>query len=520
MMNNEPGTAKSRYLALEQDRMPYLQRARNCSQFTIPSLFPPEGSTGATQLYQPYQSLGARGVNNLAGKLLMSLLPPQAAFFRLLLDDSALRDINPPLQDAEREQIDLGLSLVEQSVLKEVEFRNIRPGAFEALKNLIVGGNTLIYLPKVGMRVFNLAHYVVDRDPEGNIIEIVVKEMVSPLALPESVRKEVSERMEKDQKFVELYTHIERRDRYYHVYQQAQGLEIPGSVGSWPLDKLPYLALRWTRIDGENYGRGHCEEYIGDLLSLEGLAKAIVEAAAAAAKVLWLVNPNGTTNPKDLEAPNNAVRPGNKEDVTVLQMEKFADFQFAGNTASTLESRLSYAFLLNSAVQRQAERVTAEEIRYMANEIENALGGVYSVIASEFQLPLVKLLMAQMTKEDRLPPLPAKMVKPTIVTGIDALGRSQELMRLSASLATISQLIGPEVTAQYTNASDLMTRVFTANGIDPKGLVRSAQEVQQQQQAMQMQSMAQKVGPNVVKAISDHSLAAQQQAQQPTQTNG
>ncbi|UZT50437.1 head-to-tail connector protein [Enterobacter phage 04_vB_Eclo_IJM] len=34
--------------------------------------------------------------------------------------------------------------------------------------------------------------------------------------------------------------------------------------------------------------------------------------------------------------------------------------------ADAIEQRLGWAFLLNSAVQRNAERVTAEEIRYVA----------------------------------------------------------------------------------------------------------------------------------------------------------
>lgn len=56
---------------------------------------------------------------------------------------------------------------------------------------------------------------------------------------------------------------------------------------------------------------------------------------------------------------------------------------------------MSFAFLLNSAVQRQGERVTAEEIRYVAGELEDTLGGVYSILAQELQLPLAKRLLNQ-----------------------------------------------------------------------------------------------------------------------------
>ena len=44
-----------------------------------------------------------------------------------------------------------------------------------------------------------------------------------------------------------------------------------------------------VRIDNEDYGRSYCEEFIGDLKSLEGLTEAMVEAAAATSKVVFLV---------------------------------------------------------------------------------------------------------------------------------------------------------------------------------------------------------------------------------------
>ena len=62
---------------------------------------------------------------------------------------------------------------------------------------------------------------------------------------------------------------------------------------------------------------------------------------------------------------------------------------------------MSYAFLLHTAIQRDAERVTAQEIRYMAEQLETAMGGVYSLLSQEFQLPLVKILMKRMQEYKR-----------------------------------------------------------------------------------------------------------------------
>ena len=67
-------TAKERYLKLQSEREHYLDRAEECSELTIPSLIKPDGFTSSSELYNPFQSVGARGVNNLASKLLLLLL--------------------------------------------------------------------------------------------------------------------------------------------------------------------------------------------------------------------------------------------------------------------------------------------------------------------------------------------------------------------------------------------------------------------------------------------------------------
>ncbi|NIP33435.1 MAG: hypothetical protein GWN39_00755, partial [Thermoplasmata archaeon] len=82
-----PVTAQARYKMLATEREPYLLRGRRNSELTLPSLLPPEGTNAATNLYDPYQSVGSKGVNHLASKLMLALFPPNTPFFRLRLDE-------------------------------------------------------------------------------------------------------------------------------------------------------------------------------------------------------------------------------------------------------------------------------------------------------------------------------------------------------------------------------------------------------------------------------------------------
>jgi hypothetical protein len=498
---------RGEYSRLSSLRDPYLTRARDCSKFTIPALIPPAGYNGASKLKTTFSSYGARCVNSLASKLTLALFPAQAPFFKLIIGESTVRKITQPDM---RSELEKGLASMEGEVRDEIETTATRPPATEAVKHLLVGGNVLTYLtPDNSLRVFPLGSYVCKRDSAGKVLAIVLEEDVSPMALPEKIRKVATEAAKEQnrnqpasaEKTIKLYTGIYRRESNWEVWQEVGDITVPGSRNQQPLDACPWMPLRWTAVDGEDYGRGMVEEYLGDLISLEGLTAALVKGTAASAKVVYLRNPNGTTKATALtRAETGDVIDGKADEVTVLQTEKRADFITAREMIQDIKEQLAFAFALNQAVQRQAERVTAEEIRFMAQELDSLLGGNYSSLSLEFQLPYLRRLMRQMEKQGRLPMLPKGVVKPIIVTGVAALGRGADLENLRAFVKDVVDLGGPEALETYIDFGDLMKRLSTARGIKADGLVKPPEMVAQEQQAKRQQEMITQLGPNAVNA--------------------
>ena len=514
-MNTE-GTCQGRYDLLVADREVYLTRARDCAKLTIPTLIPLSGSGKNTAFPTPYQGVGARGVNNLASKLLLSLFPPNSPFFAMRVDDFAAEEIGQ--EKGARAKVDEGLGKYERSVMQSIEDSGDRSAHFEALKHLIVAGNVLLYLPKDGgTRVFPLSRYVTVRDPMGHMLETIIEEEMAYVSLPQDLKEliDVNERgaeTKVDPKAtIKLHTKFYLEGNNVLSYQEIDGMRVPSSEGSWPKDKSPIIALRWTRVDGEDYGRSYVEEYLGDLISLEGLSKALLEASAAAARLVFMVTPNGTTKARDvMTAENGAAVSGRAEDITTLKVDKASDMSVAQQQIGTITERLAYAFLMNSAVQRGGERVTAEEVRYMAGELEDALGGVYSILSQEYQLPYVMRVIDRLTRNKMLPALPKGIAKPTIVTGLEALGRGHDLSKYDMFLKALSPL-GPEVLQSEMNVGDYITRIGTALGIDLDGLVKSADQKAQEQadaQAQQQQAQRMEMVQGAVPALAKEGAAA------------
>lgn len=505
------GPAAKRYEQLTTDREAYLRRGRECSLYTIPSLLPESGHNPTSDLPTPWQGIGAKGVNSLASKLLLSLFPPNAPFFRMLVDTQKIPDLErDPKKKTEYEE---ALAKYEERVTKYLETIGARVPLFEALKHVLVVGNVVVYAPpKRGVRIFHLDRYVLVRDGEGSLIELVIKESISPLMLPEKVRElpELAEYLkDSPEKNLDLYTHVKRiKPGRFVEYQEVCGREIPGSQGKYSAKASPWIALRGIRIDGESYGRSYVDEYLGDVRAAEGLSQSLVEGAAIVSKCLWGVDPASPVKPASLAKTRNGGFVVSRPDqIFAIRAEKNSDLAFAASQLERIESRLDGAFLSAASVQRDAERVTAEEVRIMAAELESTLGGMYSLLASELQLPLVQVLISQLEKTGALPELPEGYVTPTVITGLEALGRGHDLTRLRTAFGIAKEVLG-DTYIGVVNQNEALARIFLAAGIEKKGLLKDEEQLQAEQQAAQQAALTEKaVGP-ALQAASKMAAAA------------
>ena len=508
-------TAQAEYDKWTGTRQQYLSRAHECSKLTIPTLVPLESEQTQrnldVQIEQPWQSIGSTGVNTLAAKMLLTLLPPNSPFFKLNMgrkERQELLQLAGPEAEAFKAEIEAALQTIEQETVKQIERTPMRTVLFSVIKHLLVAGNCLLYIGEKP-RAFPMYRYVTRRDAAGNMLKTIVKEVVDKKTLPaKTIAEAIKAGKLKDddsEEEVTIYTVIERtRGDTWTSYQEVFGMEVPGTRGIYQTEALPWVSLRMIVVDGEYYGRSYVEELYGDLLSANDLTKAIVQGGMISSKLLWLVNPNGLTDEDDLmNASNGDFVAGRQDDVAALQAAKGGDFAQAERVLMAIVDRLTRSFLMTSSVQRSGERVTAFEIQTMTQEIEDTLGGYYSILSQELQMPIAKRFMAMLERRGELPKLPTGSVEPMVVTGIDALGRGQDLTRLRGFIADLMNAAQakPQVVERIDD-SELIQRLANGHGVDTAGLIKTdeqiAQEQQQAQQAAMMQEMMSKgAGPAI-----------------------
>lgn len=506
----------SQYDSLRQEREPYLDRARNAARITIPFLVPEDGFNGSNSSKTPYQSFGAHAVRTLASKLLLALLPPNTPFFRFSVNKAKLAEEGVDIDEVGGD-IDRALISLEQAIMFEVEASKTRLALESAMQHLLIAGNSLLYVPRKGaVRWFRLTNYGIARDPAGNPTTIITHETTDVRMLEQKIQEQLSETRQQSSKEgefeVDIYTRAQLLpDGKWRIQQEIGGELIAHLSHTVAAEHNPFIPLRFNALDSEDYGRGLVEEYFGTFNTIESLARLLNEGAIAMATTKIVIDKSSSIRPSVLARTGNLgiisgnVQGGIAQDVGIIELQKQRDFSFVAQYLDTLKREISDAFLVYQA--RQAERVTAEEVRQVAQALETVLGGVYSILANEFQLPLLKLLIERMTKAGELPAefvqLPKGLITPVITAGLDALGRNSDFNKL----IQLQQVMTP-MELQYLNPEEMLKRKLSYLGIPNEGLTKTQEQLQAEAQAaqqaaasQQMMQLAEKAAPAVAKKL-------------------
>ena len=465
--------------------------AKAISALTLPYIMMEDGATSSTKYRDTIsQAFCGRLVNTLKAKMGMSLLPPSTSSFRLEPDKDALNALigaNPDAKAVVYEQLSSAVNMIN----KEIEAQQIRDTIFDMLTQLIVVGSVIMEKkPDKGIMLHTLRNFTVDLDARGEPRAMCIVETLKDLPAditPPTVQEEYK-----------LYTLLER-DPVLENWRMTQSIEdvIVGEEQTFTDTALPFQYVGWTWTDGDKYHRPYAEDYLPDMEQYNQLSDLITKGSIVAAKVILFVDEKGNrTRKRDIaNSKNGAVVDGRADDVTALQLQKNFDFQIPMERLNDIGKNLSSAFLMNESVTRDAERVTAQEIRFMAQELEtSSLSGVYSKLAKKVSRRIVEWVMDELG-------IKFQGIDVNVITGLDALGRSQEAQKLDA----VVQRFAAMNLMHWLNEDELVGRYLALEGVDSTDLLRTPTEVnnllskQQQQQTAQVGADA--LAENAAKAI-------------------
>lgn len=478
-----------------------ITKSEQYAHWTLPALMADytESKSGRVVLERDYQEVGALFVNNLSSKLARLLFPMNTPFFRIMASDNlkAIADEN----GVQPSELQSGLARIEKDASKQA-FKNASYNQLIlALKHLIITGNALLHRDaRTGkISAFGLQSFVVRRDGRGNLLDCVIREGTYSEALPPAVRTMLTnknrQKYSRDEQQVEIFTRIRRRQNsvgghFIEVSQAVDDVNLD-NTSTYPENTSPWHIVTWNLLPGEHYGRGLVEDYAGGFARLSDMSEAAALYSIEMLRVVHLVANGSGTDVDDIAAAETGewVR-GDGASVTAHESGDASKLLQVSNTIAEVVQRLAKAFMYQ-ANTRDAERVTAYELQQEALEAENALGGVYSVLAETMQLPLAHLFIQDVSATS-LEGLLNQDIKLDIMAGIPALGRSTDVQNLVAASQEAAAII--PVMQQVDDRVDphkVMDTIYSGRSVDTDMIFKSQEQMQQEAAAQDQMAQGQ-----------------------------
>lgn len=482
-----------------------IEKSERFAHWTLPQLMADfsesRGTSNALVVERDYQEIGALLVNHLASKLAGLLFPSNRPFYRISPSENLIK----AAADAGVEKTELSSSLARlemescQNLFMNASYNQL----VTLLKHLIISGNALLYRDSTEKKctVYGLQSFSVRRDGQGRLIDGVLREFTCVEALPveiqDALKLKNKGRYSRPEQQVEVYTRVHRTSTstrpMFEVSQEVDTIPV-GEMSTYPEHLCPWQFPTWNLIAGEHYGRGMVEDYAGGFARLSDLSESHALYAVEVMRVVHLVGAGSGTDIDDLaNAETGQYVRGDAQSVQVHESGDAGKLQQVQSIITEVFQRLARAFMY-SANTRDAERVTAYELRQQALEAENALGGVYSSLAESIQVPLAHILMYEV-KPSTLEGVITKNMKVDIMAGIPALGRASDVQNLVMAIQEAATIV--PVLAQMQQVDPrvdirkVMDMIFAGRSVDVDAIYKAKEVLDQEQAAMQQAAQGQ-----------------------------
>jgi len=476
-----------RFKILDSLRANKLERARYYSSLSLPTILPPENWTEQDGLPQPFSSTSARGVTSMASRMLSALLPlNDMPFFKFEL--SSGEEPEPDIYSY--------LDALSYQVFNKLSSANLREIIYQALQHLIIVGDVLLIMDDdYNFRLIRLDQYVCRRDVHGQLEELIYIEFQSLPPEEDGVAETSGLSMTQKKGYKKIYVRAIRLEDKWETEKQDEDGNV---IETGEYKTLPYIALRWSGIPGENYGRSHIEDIIGDIKALEAFTEGLIYGVTAASLFWMACDPAGMTELDDIASrPTGSWVPARQGEVFTISPADTMNPQIQSTQAGVgiLREEVGKAFLMGSSSIPTGDRVTATAVRMIGQELEHVLGGAFSAIARDLMKPIVErtvfLMISDKDIDERLKEMFNKegLLNVEIVTGLQALSRDTDLQKLMQMGEMVRNL--PEQAMAMFKWDQYGAALITALGFAPDSWIKSEEQVQQEQMAMQQEQMAQ-----------------------------
>lgn len=432
-------------------------------------------------------SIGYEALNNFISQILKIAFPAQGAFFRVTKKKG-----NTPNFDAlPKNKHDAIFRRLEDESMTALYKKGLHAQKTMLLGTMLCLGDVVYKVPKAKgekIQVYDLNDVVLKRRRNGDITDIIICEGIEFKHLPEFARvilQTKGKRKYSMDDIVKFYTHVRLNEHGKKtVAHSVDDISLDTPVNFTPTELCEYQVGSLTLKRGSNYAIGVVQQYLPDIHKANVYADTATDTAVVGSLVNWAISPKANIRPDEFADREQGQPFGvNPADIQPIQANVGQHLQITQLMYNEIVQKLSRVFLLPNAIQRDAERVTAQEIRMISQRLEETHNGLKAMIAENLQRPLAHLGLDSIDDEE-LNKYKGE-VEISVVTAMEAQSRSMELDNMMASLGdtTVLNSVPPQVQDRI-KLPEVLSTIFNSRNTNSDTFVKTEDEFQAEQQAI------------------------------------
>jgi|SRR5215472_1689983 len=489
---------------------------------------------GAKRTQKVFDSTAIRATELLAASMHGTLTPSWLRWFYIETDDDDLNE----MQDCAEWLDNTGLT-----ILAEFNKSNFDSEIHETYLDLIVFGTASLWFDeapakagKFGGFLFSsvpIGRYAVAEGPDGRVNTFYRSWTMSAESIRMRWKDEANsadlDTLNPDYPYDVIHcvrpatngTGIVNQFKWtseWFLYKQRKILEQKGYF------EFPVMCPRWSKVNGETYGRGPTHTAIPDIRSLNKIKELELKATAKT------IDPPMKQLAGDVVGPIRLVPGGN---TTVRNMEGLApllqgiDFKVSNLKSEELRNSIREIYYSDQLQLHEGPQMTAEEVRVRYELMQRVLGPALGRFEVELLKPLIDRAFNVCKRANLLPPIPPSMLQALQTKSIQLkiryegpLARAQKSADISSVQALIQTMSGvmqakPEV-MDIIDWDGIFRDAATTLGVAPKNIrdINQVNQIRQQQVQAQQQQNAPEQMAGAAKQLAPMVRAAGQKPEQ------
>ena len=413
------------------------------------------GTQGKTKMSNVFDSTAVHSTQRFANRMQSGLFPPYKRWQKLEPGNEI-----PPNK---RDQVQSALEIYTDRFFSAIQQSNFDLSMGEFLLDLSVGTAAMLVQRGDALRPVTYTTgppylIAIEEGPSGSVDNVYrdmkvraenIMRLWKDAELPPDIEEKIKEKPQEELHLVECtILDIERGDYCYHVLIEGKD-DKQHEIVYRRMKRSPWIVSRFSKIAGEDYGRGPVLYALPDIKTLNKTVELLLKNGSIAVAGIYTATDDGILNPRTVKIIPGSIIPvarnGGPMGPSLLPLPRASDINLSQLIIQNMQMSIKKMLLDDTLPPDNMTARSASEIVARQQELATNLGSAFGRLITETMVPIVTKTLELMDEAGMIDlPLKVNGLEVKVVpTGPLAMAQNMDDVDKAVQWMTLVSQLGP-----------------------------------------------------------------------------